>query len=408
MSVPALLLGLLLGSAAGGACVWLVMRERVRAVTQARRELANEFSALSSHALQANATGFLDLARTQLQGLQATATADLDQRRKAVEELVAPIRESLERVNAEVRTLEQARRQDYGALAEQLRALASTHERLRAETGNLVTALRAPAVRGRWGEMQLRNAVEAAGMLERCDFVEQASVTTDDRTLRPDLVVRLPRGGSVVVDAKTPLQALLDALHAEDEETKTEQLATFVRHVREHMARLSAKAYWEQFTPAPDFVFMFLPGESFYRAALEQDPSLIEAGLAQRVILASPTTLITLLRTVALGWREERVAESARAVSELGRELHDRLAVLTGHVADLGKHLGRAVQSYNQTVGSYERRVLVSARRFTELGVGSSRELASPAPIEHAVQPPQAVELRAAEPAATTLDADAA
>jgi DNA recombination protein RmuC len=396
MVILAVIVGFLLGALA----VWLAARARAAALAaelayerdrgatrlaaaeEARASLETTFKALSAEALRSNNESFLQLARGQL-----------EQRQQAVEHLVKPIRESLERVGNEVKTLEQARRQDYGSLTAQVRVLAETSERLRAETGMLVTALRAPAVRGRWGEMQLRRAVETAGMLNYCDFREQATASGDDGLLRPDLVVKLPGGHNVVVDAKTPLQALLDGLHADDDAQRASHLEDFVRHVRAHVAKLSAKAYWSQFSPAPDFVIMFLPGESFFRAALEQDPSLLEVTAKQRVILASPSTLITLLRAVAVGWREERVAESARAVNELGRELYERLATMTEHVVTLGRRLDGAVQAYNQTVGSLERRVLVSARRFPEHGVPAAKELPSPAPVERSAQPPQTVEL---------------
>jgi DNA recombination protein RmuC len=394
------IVAVIVGFALGALAAWLVARARnatleadlaherergearVAAADEARATLETTFKALSADALRTNNESFLQLARGQL-----------EQRQQAVEHLVKPIRESLERVGNEVKTLEQARRQDYGSLTAQVRSLAETSERLRTETGMLVSALRAPAVRGRWGEMQLRRAVETAGLLNYCDFLEQATVASDEGMLRPDLVVKLPGGRNVVVDAKTPLQALLDGLHAEDDAARASHLEDFVRHVRSHVTKLSAKAYWAQFSPAPDFVIMFLPGESFFRAALEQDPSLLEATANQRVILASPSTLITLLRAVAVGWREERVAESARAVNELGRELYERLVTMTDHVVTLGRRLDGAVQAYNQTVGSLERRVLVSARRFTEQGVPATKELVIPAPVERSAQPPQTVEL---------------
>jgi DNA recombination protein RmuC len=240
--------------------------------------------------------------------------------------------------------------------------------------------------------MQLRRAVEMAGMLEHCDFVEQPAGGTD-APLRPDLIVKLPGGRNVVVDAKTPLQGLLDALDAADDDQRSARLQDFGRHVRAHVSKLSAKTYWKQFTPAPDFVVMFLPGESFYRAALEQDPRLIETSTNQRVVLASPMSLISLLLSVAVGWREEKVAESARAVNELGRELYDRLVVMAEHFTRLGTRLDGAVQAYNQTVGSLERRVLVSARRFTDHGVGATKQLVAPEAIERTTQPPRTIEL---------------
>jgi DNA recombination protein RmuC len=404
-------LALTLGLAVGALAAWLVARarmsrlelelehereggaEKVALLRQAKDDLSASFRAASADALRETNASFLQLAKSEFAQLQTRATEDLGRRQQAVEHLVKPIRESLERVGQEVKTLEHSRRQDYGSLSAQLRTLAETSERLRAETGTLVTALRAPAVRGRWGEMQLRNAVEAAGMLNYCDFHEQVTARTDDGLLRPDLVVRLPGGHNLVVDAKAPLQALLDAIDSRDDDARAASMQDFVRHVRDHVAKLSAKAYWAQFSPTPDFVIMFLPGENFYRAALELDPSLLELRTNQRVVIASPSTLIALLQAVAVGWREERVAESARTVNELGRELYDRLATMTDHVVTLGRRLDGAVQAYNQTVGSFERRVLVSARRFTEHGVSSPKELASPSPIERSAQPPQTVEL---------------
>jgi DNA recombination protein RmuC len=289
--------------------------------------------------------------------------------------------------------------------------VAESNDKLRLETGTLVTALRAPSVHGRWGEMQLKNAVESAGMLAYCDFTTQVTGHGDeDRVLRPDLVVRLPGGRTVVVDAKTPIQALLDAAQTEDEDLRARRLADFARNIRDHMAALKAKTYWKQFDSAPDFVVMFLPGESFFRAALEQDPSLLEQHASSGIILASPATLITMLRTIASSWREEQIAESARAVSELGRELYERLATMTDHLVTLGKRLDGSVQAYNQTVGSFERRVLVSARKFPDHGMSTNKELPEVFPIEKSTQPPQTIELTAREPGVLppAADADAA
>jgi DNA recombination protein RmuC len=263
---------------------------------------------------------------------------------------------------------------------------------LHKETGRLVTALRTPNVRGRWGEMQLRRVVEIADMLPYCDFTEQTTVVSDDGRLRPDLIIKLPGGKSVVVDAKAPLQAFLEAVEAEEEEQRNEKMKHHVRQIRDHIAKLSAKGYWEQFDSAPDFVVMFLPGESFFSAALEQDPGLIEHGWEKKVLLATPTTLIALLRAVAYGWRQERVAESAEAVSALGRELYGRLRVMAEHFAKVGRGLDGAVDAFNKTVGSFETRVLSSARRFTELGSGGSQDLPEIAMVEKAarqIEPPE-------------------
>jgi DNA recombination protein RmuC len=407
---------LILGVFLGGTIAWALLRgrfaaqlvkleadlaheraagdEKVALLLRAREELSTQLRAMCAEALQGNNEQFLQLAKSQFAQLQLEAKHDLDSRQKAVETLVTPIKESLERVGSEVKTLEQARRQDVGRLSEQLRSVADTNERLRAETSTLVTALRAPSVHGRWGEMQLKNAVESAGMLAYCDFVMQATGRSDEeRTLRPDLVVRLPGGRTVVVDAKTPIQALLDAAQADDETVRAQRLNDFVRNVREHVANLKAKSYWKQFDSAPDFVVMFLPGESFFRAAIEQDPSLLELHASTKIVLASPATLITMLRTVAASWREEQIAESARTVGELGRELYERLGTMTEHLVTLGKRLDGSVQAYNQTVGSFERRVLVSARKFPEHGIPTAKPMPEVVPVDKSTQPPQTIEL---------------
>jgi DNA recombination protein RmuC len=371
-----------------------VADEKVAVLTQAREELSTQLQAMCAEALRGNSEQFMQLAKTQFEQLQLKATHDLETKHKAVENLVAPIKESLEKVGSEVKTLENARRQDVGLLSGLLRGVADTNERLRTETSSLVTALRAPSVHGRWGELQLKNAVEAAGMLAYCDFVVQATGRgDDDGILRPDLVVRLPGGRTVVVDAKTPIQALLDASQTEDEVVRTQRLADFARNVRDHVVALKAKSYWKQFESAPDFVVMFLPGESFFRAAIEQDPSLLDQPAQSGIVLASPATLITMLRTIASSWREEQVAQSARSISELGRELYERLGTMTEHLLTLGRRLDGSVQAYNQTVGSFERRVLVSARKFPEHGVAAAKELPDVVPVEKSTQPPQTLEL---------------
>ena len=385
--VVAVLIALLAGVLVGAAGSWLVLRWRTAVLIDAREALGSTMKSLAADALATNNQSFLLLAKSQLEQVQQKGTHDLDQRKQAVEHLVAPIKESLQKVDGKLQELEVARQGAYSELKEQVRQLTDSQKELRTETGNLVTALRSPVVRGRWGEMQLRRVVEMAGMLAHCDFVEQTSVRGDDGgRLRPDVVVRLPGGKQVVVDAKAPLQAYLDALEAKDEDTRRAFLADHARQIRDHIAKLSAKSYWSQFEQTPEFVVLFIPGETFFSAALEHDPTLIEEGVNQQVILATPTTLIALLRAVAYGWNQEKVAESARAVSELGRELYKRLATLTDHFSKVGRGLETAVRAYNDSVGSFERSVLPGARKLKDHGVSPPSELAELKEIEIAAR----------------------
>ncbi|MGH7935246.1 MAG: DNA recombination protein RmuC [Candidatus Binataceae bacterium] len=358
------------------------LEEQRALLAEAEKRLADTFKALAAEALSASNREFLTLADQKFASVRVEAAAGLEAQHKAIQSVVMPVKESLDRMDEHIRLLEKARSEAYGSLSEQVRALIDTQSELRSETASLVKALRAPAVRGRWGEIQLKRVVELAGMIEHCDFYQQQNVRTEDGKLRPDMRVQLPGGKNIVLDAKAPLQAYLDSLEATTDELRIAKLKEHARQVRDHITKLSAKAYWDHLQPTPEFVVLFLPGETFFSAALEQDPSLIEQGVSQRVILATPTTLIALLRAVAYGWRQERLAENAKHISELGQELHDRLATMAGHFSALGSSLKIAVEKYNSAVGSMETRVLISARRFKELGVTSKTDIGELSPVD--------------------------
>lgn len=350
--------------------------EKLALLDDATRKLENTFKALAADALQNNNSSFLQLAGQRLDQQKAEAQGDLGQRHQAIEQLVKPLKDSLDRYEKQVHEMEQTRAQAYGGLREQLEAVAATQQRLQTETSNLVRALRTPQGRGRWGEITLRRVVELAGMTEHCDFIEQPTVTSGEIRLRPDLIVRLPGGRSVAVDAKAPLLAYLEALEAPDDETRRARLLDHARQTRQHIQALASRSYWEQLQPAPDIVILFLPAEAFFTAALEQAPELIEEGVRQAVFIATPMTLVALLRAVAFGWNQERIARNAQEISKLGQSLHERLATLAEYIDDLRRSLEKSVEAYNRMVGSLEGRVLVAGRRFKELGSASQSEIA--------------------------------
>jgi DNA recombination protein RmuC len=356
--------------------------ERLEELKAVRKEIETTFKALSSDALRRNNEQFLELAKASFAHLQQGARSDLEKREQAISELVGPIRQSLEKVDTKLQEVEKAREGAYSGLREQVRNLLETQGRLQAETSNLVHALKTPNVRGRWGEVQLERTVEFAGMTEHVDFVQQASTDGESGRLRPDLIVRLPGGKQIVVDAKAPLAAYLESLEADDGERRLELLKKHAQQIRDHIKALSAKQYWRQFEPTPEFVVIFLPGEAFFSAALERDPDLIQFGTSENVLLATPTTLIALLKAAAYGWRQEAIAEEAREISALGREIYERLATQMDAFSGVGAALKKAVESYNRSLRSMETRVLVTARKFERLAQDGKKRIPEAVAVE--------------------------
>ncbi len=357
--------------------------EKAEQFTQMRERMMESFQALSSRALQENNRSFLDLAKNTLSGYIESAKTDLDHRQATIRTFVQPLSDALEKYDQQIQAMERSREQAYGGLSQQVRSLAETQRALQKETGNLVRALRLPHVRGRWGEMTLRRVVEIAGMQNHCDFFEQQSADTEDSVVRPDMIVKLPGNRQIVIDAKVPITAYLDAAEADDPSENEALLDQHARQVKSHIVKLGQKSYWSRFTPTPEFVVLFMPGENFFSAALSRMPALIEEGSDKGVILATPTTLISLLKTVSYGWRQQAAAENAQKVAELGNELYSRLYAMVDHINRLGRELDRCVAAYNRTVGSLERRVLASARKFVDMGAAQNNQkiLNEPEPI---------------------------
>jgi DNA recombination protein RmuC len=347
----------------------IAAEEKIALLKDIRSNMTDTYKAISASALRENNQSFLDLAETTLSKYMEAAKKDIDARGKEVKDIVHPIHNALHKYDEHIQAMERAREKAYGGLSQQLLSLVRTQDILQKETGKLLKALRIPQVRGRWGEITLKRVAELSGMLNQCDFFEQPTTLAEEGFLRPDMLVYLPGGRQVVVDAKVPLAAYLEALEAETDEECDAMLLTHAKHVQSHIHALARKTYWAQFEQAPEFVVLFIPGESFFSAALAKNPHLIEEGINKNVILATPTTLISLLKTIAFGWRQEAVAENAKTISELGRELYDRLYSMTKHVNRLGREIERCTTTYNQVIGSFEHRVFASARKFKELGL---------------------------------------
>ncbi len=340
-----------------------------------KKEMTDTFNALSSAALKSSSEDFLRLASESLGRVVTDTKGRLGEHQAAMDGMIKPLYETLKRYEDQIKTMEEGRHKAYGSLEEQLRSLASTQESLQKETSNLVSALRKPQVRGRWGEMQLRRVAELSGMSMHCDFTEQQSVDTEKGRIRPDMIVHLPLDREIVVDSKVSLEAYLDTVNAATEDEKRARMEKHAQQVRTHMNKLASKDYWSQFKSSPEFVVLFIPGESFLSAAVEVDNSLIEDGIQKKVIIATPTTFIALLRAIAYGWRQEQITKNAQEISDLGRQLYERMVTLVQHFENVGKSLEKAIGSYNRAVGSMESRVLPSIRKFRELGVTGAEEM---------------------------------
>ncbi len=357
-----------------------------QAQQQIREQLSDTFSNLSREALKHNSDEFLKLAQENLKQFQSQAKSELGQKEKAIEHLIKPIQDALQKTEQQIQGMEKERREAYGALHTHLENMARAQASLSSETRNLVNALRRPEVRGQWGEMTLKRLAELAGMVEHCDFYEQETVRTEDGQQRPDMIVRMPDGREIVVDVKTPLDAYLSAIEKDDDESRDQELIRHARNVRNRVNELAAKAYWAQFKNAPDFVVLFIPGDQFLSAALDNDPALLEDALRQQVILATPTSFVALLRAVGYGWRQEQLAENAEKIKQVGEELYKRLGVFAGHLQKLGRSLESSTKHYNSAVGSFDSRILPSAQKFNDMGISAAKKLESSDQIETGVR----------------------
>jgi len=359
-----------------------MLEEKTRTFEQARAQFESTFKSLAGDVLKSNSSEFLKLAESNFKILHNKASGELEQREKAVESMVKPIREALDKTDQHIRRMEKDREAAFGSLTQHLKFMARAQEQLQGETRNLVKALRRPEVRGQWGELTLKRLAELAGMVEHCDFDQQRSVETEGGRQRPDMVVRMPGGREIIVDAKAPMDAYLGAVEAQDDATRAAEIQRHARNVRDRVRELSSKGYWQQFPQSPDFVVLFIPGDQFLSAALEVDARLLEDAMADKVVLATPSSLVALLRAIAYGWRQESLAQNAELIRTVGEELYERLSTFADHLGKLGSHLTRSVESYNKAVGSFDGRVLPGARKFRDMGIRRKKDLPEPEPVE--------------------------
>ena len=368
-------------------------KEKLQALENAREQLTHTFSALSSQALKHNNEEFLKLANENLKKFQNTAKHELTEKEKAIETLIKPIKEALEKNEQQMRSIEKDRKHAYGALQQHLETMSLNQSALQNETRNLVQALRRPEVRGQWGEMTLKRLAELAGMVEHCDFYTQESIKTEDALQRPDMIIRMPDGREIVVDVKTPLDAYLTAVEASTDEERDLALQRHCKNVKQRVNELASKAYWNQLKNTPDFVVLFIPGDQFLSTALDYDHGLLEDALSKQIILATPTSFVALLRAVAYGWRQEQLAENADKIRDIGEELYQRLAIFSEHLSKLGKSIETSTKHFNNAVGSFDTRILPSARKFKELGINEKKSISQPEQIETATRSLESTEI---------------